>query len=198
MPPHNYTAEDDPYCYPNTEVFRNLLNIKDAQALEKKEYRLTAQAQLELSENQQLAMQAISFDLWKFIHREVFKDVYPWAGEVRTVRLSKGNAPFAYPENIETVAAKTFRELNQENWSAGTTEHFVSRLAHYYAELNAIHPFRDGNGRTQKLLFTEIARRLGYTIDWIKIDYQTHLHAVIASFHGDMHPLEAAILKAIT
>jgi len=199
MSPHNYRIEDDPYCYSGTKVFRNFLNIKNPKTLEKQEYRLAAQAQLELLEDTTFRSGVISFGLWKYIHKEIFKDIYPWAGEVRTVRLSKENATFAYPENIEKEAMKVFQALGQENnWQDKPTEYFINKLAHYYAELNAIHPFRDGNGRTQKLLFSEIAHRANHPIDWTKIDYKTHLEAVIASFYGDTRPLEAAIAKAIT
>jgi cell filamentation protein len=87
------------------------------------------------------------------IHFHIFQDIYCWAGELRTVDISKGSTRFANISRIEPEADKLFRLLEQENHLIGLPrEQFLTRLAHYYGELNVIHPFRDGNGRAQRLL----------------------------------------------
>jgi cell filamentation protein, protein adenylyltransferase len=176
-----WNAESDPYRYPGSPVLKNLPNIRNAAALEAFEQRATA---LRLDEMiVAIANMPIDFATWQMIHRILFQDVYGWAGQLRMVQLAKGDTVFAMPERIEGEGKRIFDMLAIENLTALNRNQFASRLAYYFGELNVLHPFREGNGRTQKLLFDEIARRAGYTIDWSKMDVDALLEAVIAAFH---------------
>lgn len=149
---------DDPYLYPGTEVLRNRLGIRDADELERVEAELVLVRTVELRSH----VEEPPFDLarMKAIHLHLFGDVYAWAGELRTVRLAKQRIPFAHPQFIEQHADVVFGELATEGYLVGIGRQgdFVERLAHHLAEVNALHPFREGNGRTQRQLFRDLGR----------------------------------------
>jgi hypothetical protein len=92
-------------------------------------------------------------DHYRRIHHHLFQDVYSWAGEYRTVRTSKGGNPFCYPEHLSTQMDSLFRSTNFGVRFRGLNpQAFTENLAAFLAELNAIHPFREGNGRAQLAL----------------------------------------------
>jgi fido (protein-threonine AMPylation protein) len=106
----------------------------------------------------------LSYSHFRAIHRHLFQDVYAWAGKVRTVRISKGESTFCYPEHIDQEMAKLFKALRQTGHLRGTSpQDFAKQAAHFLAELNAIHPFREGNGRTQLTFLTLLADRAGHS-----------------------------------
>jgi cell filamentation protein len=141
-----------------------------------------------------------SFDLPHLcaIHRYLFQDVFPWAGELRHVGLSKtGGAAFAAPMHIASALAATFTALRQENLLHGLDRPtFCRRAAFYLGEINAVHPFREGNGRTQREFIRQLAANAGYTLSWAGVSPADNLAASIASHtRGDNSGL-AAILQA--
>ena len=105
---------------------------------------------------------------------------------------------FALPQHIEPYLAGVLAELARENYLRDLDrERFVDRLAHYLAEINAAHPFREGNGRTQRAFISQLARDASYALDWSRTDAERNIAASIASMHGDNNPLRA-ILGDIT
>lgn len=131
-----------------------------------------------------------SLSALKNIHFYLFQDVYEWAGELRTVDISKGATRFATWSRIEPEAQKLFRELEQEGFLKGLSDsEFVARLAHSFWELNVIHPFREGNGRAQRVLFERIAINAGFELRWQPIDPALWIPANIAAYHGQLEPL---------
>lgn len=182
-----WNTESDPYQYPDSPILKNLPDIRDADSLEVFEQRATA---LRLDEMiAAIADGPIQLEAWQTIHRILFQDVYDWAGQIRTVQLAKGNTVFALPEHIEAEAKRIFDKFGRENFATLSRDVLISKLAYYFGELNVLHPFREGNGRTQKLLFDEIVRRYGYSIDWAKMGVDTLLKAVIAAFHKQDYKL---------
>src|SRR5262249_25276152 len=111
-----------------------------------------------------------------------------------------GGNVFAHPQCIESEARRLFGQLDDENLLQGLSlETFTPRLAYYFAETNVLHPFREGNGRTQKLLFNEIARRAGPTIDWGGSVPDRLLQAIIEAFHQQHYSLlERLFRRALT
>jgi cell filamentation protein len=121
-------------------------------------------------------------------HREIFGEAYPWAGEVRVVAIAKSDS--AYPQHIEAYAAKVFKALAGERCLRGLArEEFVDRLTYYFAEVNAIHPFREGNGRTHRAFFGQLSREAGWPVDWSDLDADANTAASMASLRGDNRPL---------
>ncbi len=177
-----FSDTSDPYQYPDSSVLRNIPAIKDVGALEKFEQRATTIRADEVEPH--IAPLPINLAMWQEIHRILFQDVYEWAGKLRSVQLAKGDTVFAHPPYIEAEAKRIFGELAADNLADANQTVFISRMAYYFGELNTLHPFREGNGRTQKMLFDEIARRSGYVIHWSIISTDDLLEAVIAAFQN--------------
>ncbi|OGS98644.1 MAG: hypothetical protein A3H99_12830 [Gallionellales bacterium RIFCSPLOWO2_02_FULL_59_110] len=178
----------DSYVYPDTGVLRNKADIRDQAALDAFEADATAVRMLELLDN---PIQGV-FDLKHLcaIHRYLFQDVYDWAGEIRTVDISRGDSRFANFGLIEGYLDQQLRGLAAENFLRGTEpDRFVAQLAHYMGEINAAHPFREGNGRVQRLFCAQLADQAGYFIDFGTVDQTRMYEAMIASFSGNEKPL---------
>jgi cell filamentation protein len=132
------------------------------------------------------------------IHRHLFQDVYDWAGEARTVRISKDNSMFCYPENIESEARKLFAKLKTDKFLQGlSSRDFAKQAAHLLAELNAIHAFREGNGRAQLSFFLLLAERANHSLDFDNFDPDAFLEAMIASFGGNETSLASFIERLV-
>lgn len=186
----------DSYVYLDTGVLRNKADIRDQAALDAFEADATAVRMLELIDN---PIQGV-FDLKHLcaIHRYLFQDVYDWAGEIRTVDISRGESRFANFGLIEGYLDQQLRGLSTENFFRGMEpERFVARLAHCMGEINAAHPFREGNGRVQRLFCAQLADQAGYFIDFETVDQTRMYEAMIASFSGNEKPL-ADMLAEIT
>jgi cell filamentation protein len=184
-----YAAIADPYCYPGTTVLKNIPGLRDADALEQFEAISTAQRGEE-----PLPPGRLSVGHFRAIHRHLFQDVYRWAGRFRSVRISRGDSMFCYPENIELESARLFRKLKERDFLRGREQgQFAAECAHVLAELNAIHAFRDGNGRVQLAFVALLAARAGHPLNLAKLNPQEFLNAMIASFSGNERPLSAQI-----
>jgi len=185
----------DAYVDVETGVLKNLLGIRDQALLEASEADLVSIRSLELA----ISPISGSFDLehLRKIHWHLFRDVYAWAGELRTVDISKGDNRFAHHAFLESAARPIFERLSAENYLAGLdADAFCARTAYYLGELNALHPFREGNGRTQREFVQLLARRQGYCFVWKMASREEMLKASIASFRGDLAGLRG-ILGAI-
>jgi cell filamentation protein len=185
------SAEPDPYVDATTGLLRNRLGIDDPDRLHDVEAGLT------LAATQDLGTRLLpgTYDLphLQAFHREIFGDLYPWAGENRTVAIAKTDM-FCLPHYIEPYGAEVFDQLAKERCLRGLSrDRFVDRLAHFYAEVNAIHPFREGNGRTQRAFFHQLAREAGWPIDWSGLETEQNTSASIASLRGDTAPLRAML-----
>jgi cell filamentation protein len=132
------------------------------------------------------------------IHHHLFRDVYDWAVQPRTVRIARGGNPFRFPENIQNQATSLFEELRQADYLRGLqTQEFSHKAAHFLAELKAIHVFREGNGRSQLSFFALLAHNAGHTLNLNRLDPEEMLAAIIASFDGDEEKLVAVVRELI-
>lgn len=129
----------------------------------------------------------------------IFLDVYDWAEEPRTIRTGKGDNWFCYPEYIEREAERLFDELSARGHLAdtGSKDAFAKEAAWFLAELNAIHPFREGNGRIQLVFLTMLTRNAGHRLDERKLRPKLFLDAMIASFGGDTLSFTAEIRRIL-
>lgn len=178
---------DDPYVYPGTDVLRNMRGIRDGYELEKFETRLTYLRGLQIASDPLVGKYDLSH--LRGFHRYLFAGLYEWAGELRTVVLAKTDL-FCLPEHIESYGAEIFGELAEEDRLRGLDrEPFIGRLAHYLGDVNALHPFRDGNGRAQRAFFAQLAADAGYRLDWQLVDPQDNINASVAAMQGDEAPM---------
>ena len=188
-----YDAFDDPYCYKGTETLKNKLRLRDAATLESFELEMTTLRAKE-------PLPAGKFDPahYRRVHRHLFQDVYSWAGKYRTVWTSKGGNSFCYPANIASSMDKVFALLARSGaLTTDRREQFTSGIAGFLGELNAIHPFREENGRSQLSFIALIGARTGFHFDFARIERDWFLPAMIASFAGHLEPLTRELSKLL-
>ena len=189
----------DPYVYPGTNVLKNLRDIRDQDELSQVEAIATTRRTIELENVRKLG----KFDTkhLQAIHRHIFQDIFAWAGEFRTVNISRsGQFPFAFHEQILPCLATLTAKLAQERHLAGLAiAHFARRAAYYLGELNAIHPFREGNGRTQREFIRQLAQHNQFDIDWTLTSRDAMTDASILSFQrGDNSGFERILAGCVS
>jgi cell filamentation protein len=177
----------DPYADPVTGVLRNKLGLSTAAELGAAEREVTHAALILLRETPVRP----AYDLAHLceVHRRIFGDIYDWAGQVRTVAIAKGSM-FCLPQYIQPSAAEIFRQLRTEDFLRGLGRStFIDRLTYYLGEINAVHPFREGNGRTQRALFEQLADDAGFPLSWQRLDADRNIAASAAIMRGDPEPM---------
>lgn len=170
-------------CYPGTTVLINKFDIRDEGKLNEVESVLSSARNAEWL----IAPKADAFDFdhYKAIHRFLFSDLYDWAGEVRTVNISKKGTQFCPAEDIEHQAERIFKRLRERNYFKGLShDEFVDEIVDFYCATNALHPFREGNGRTQRAFLTQLVRSAGYDINFADMDADLLMIATIQSAQG--------------
>ena len=174
-----YDAFDDPYCYPETQVLRNRADLHDPEDLEAFELEMTS-----LRADEPLPGGDFDATHYSAVHHHIFQDVYDWAGQYRTVRTAKDGNAFCYPEHIESMMNRLFESMS-EILSSESQSQFLDRVTDFLAELNAIHPFREGNGRAQLTFIDMIACESGFPFDFRRIERESFMPAMIESFAGN-------------
>ena len=170
-------------CYPGTTVLINKFDIRDEEKLNEVESVLVSVRYAEWLN----APKADTFDFahYKAIHHFLFSDLYDWAGQVRTVNISKKGTIFTPAENIERQAELIFKRLQDCNYFKGLLhDEFVKEIVDFYCVTNALHPFREGNGRTQRVFLTQLIRNAGYGINFADMDTDLLMIATIQSAQG--------------
>lgn len=180
-----YTAEPDPACYPGSTVLINLLDIRDQALLEEAElafFMTRAEEPLPAGE--------LDVQHYLRLHHHLFQDVYAWAGRIRSIRIGKGGNWFCYPEYIAAEMRRVFTELGDvDALQHMASVEFARRTGHFLADLNAIHPFREGNGRTQLSFLAMLAEHGGFSFDADVLQKERVIGAMIESFSGNEEPL---------
>ena len=186
----------DPYLDLQSGVLRNRLGITDAGELARAEAELTSYRLIELRASPLPGR----YDLphLQAFHRHIFGDVYDWAGELRTVTLGKGGALFCLPQHLVATADDVFTRLARDRHLRGRDRTaFVDGLAALLAEVNTLHPFREGNGRTQRAFLAQLARDAGYRIRWAELDPEANTAASAAARAGDTSLLRAMLERLV-
>lgn len=181
------------YIYENG-IFKNKLGINGAEMLAKAERELTALRMDLLRETP--VDGAFDYNHFKEIHRLIFDELYDWAGKERTIDLSRNGALFSRVGFIERSSEKLFEELRAEQYLRDLSkEDFACRAAYYWGEINIIHSFCRGNGRTQREFLRELALKAGYKLDFSTVSPKSLLTATTKSSLGDNKALEEVIRK---
>ena len=185
----------DPYLYPGLKVMRNRLGIRQAQRLEQAAWELTA-------------LRAATIELGPLvrglphlcaIHRQLYQDVFDWAGQLREVDIYQGDTRFCHFAYIEKEGNALLQDLEEESYLVGRAlDKFIERLAHYYCEINVLHPFRLGNGMAQRIFFEQLAIHAGYTLDWRDIAVDAWNQANQSGAMGDLSPLRTIFRKVVS
>ena len=170
-------------CYEGTSCLINKFGIADENKLSEIEANITLVKSAQLEENPING----SFDTnhYKNIHRYLFEDLYDWAGKFRTITISKKGTSFADTNEIESLCNNCFKRLKEYNYFQNMNfENFIENIVDLYCTLNIIHPFREGNGRTQRIFISQLIRYNGYDINFSDIDSDYLMIATIQSAQG--------------
>ncbi|MDR0991779.1 MAG: Fic family protein [Ruminococcus sp.] len=156
---------DKQYCYPHSNVLKNKYNITDYDTLSDIERRITS---INIAEMDNCPVRG-SFDFkhLKNIHKAIFGDLFDWAGKIRTINITKSSV-FTLSHVIEPYAENMiFSKLRKDRFLTAVDPHELSqKLTYYFSELNVLHPFREGNGRTQRIFIEYLAKVAGYSVDF--------------------------------
>ena len=186
---------DNYYCYPHSNCLRNKFNITDEEELKDMERQITSVRAAQILKDPIKGL--FDENHLKAIHKHLFQDLYSWAGEFRKVNISKGN-PFCLFQYIPEQLNKLFKELKNEAYLSLLNENdLAARLAYYLGELNAIHPFREGNGRTQRIFIMELALKNGYILDLSHVEKKDMIRASVQSFALNYGPMKDIIKKSL-
>ena len=170
-------------CYPGTTVLVNKFGLHTQKELNAVESVLVTAKTIQWSENPRCA--AFDFEHYKAIHRHLFGELYDWAGQVRMVNLSKKGTQFCPVEEIPRVSAAIFKRLAQNNLLCGLARNdFIAALVDLYQRTNELHPFREGNGRTQRVFLSQLAENAGYDLDFTAVDPDELMIATIYAAQG--------------
>jgi cell filamentation protein len=183
---------NDPYVDASTGLLRNRLRITEPDVLAQAESEISYQALVRIG----VTPVPGDYDLAHFqrFHGEIFGDLYPWAGQIRSVDIAKG-AWFCPARNIGSFAADVFGGLAERDHLRGLDrDKFVHVLAELYGDINALHPFREGNGRAQRAFVGQLARDAGYRVAWERMSGARNDAASASSLaQGDQGPLRAML-----
>jgi cell filamentation protein len=183
-------------CYEGTTCLINKYDIRDEDTLAQLESKITVakSAELEL----EAFKDAFNEDDYRAIHRYLFSDLYDWAGEYRTVDISKKGTAFADNEKIPDLMNRCFARLKKVNYFLDLDfNEFIDEIVDLYCTLNHIHPFREGNGRTERVFITQLVRYNGCDINFSDIDTDQLMMATIQSANGVYDFLKDIFYKSI-
>lgn len=190
-----YTQSSSIYCYENSNVLKNKLNIKDNAILRDLENKITFAGLLEL----QITELQGDFDKKHFLglHKFLFGKLYSFAGEIRKENIYKGETMFCSWQYIDEQLENVFKQkIKLEKNLNENKESVVNYLVFLMTELNIIHPFREGNGRTIREFIRILAKKYGYETNWQDIEKIELLDAMILSVK-DNNALKICLNKII-
>lgn len=199
MNKYYYEYKDDgdiKYCYPGTQILINKFDIRNGLELTKVEREISIVKAAVLTDTI-----TGKFDLnhLKSIHAFLFEDIYDWAGKLRTVDIAKGHI-FCLVQFIEQQFENLYEELKKDNFlkDVDNIEYVSKRISYYLSELNVIHPFREGNGRTQRIFCQQLCKNTGkFYLDFSMADENEMLEASATSFECDYTLMDILIRKCI-
>ena len=181
-------GQDEMGRYPGTRCIVNYFGIKDRPQLKALDKRISSYRTAELLAHP-LSM-PVGFDYLKALHAQLFGDIFPSAGMIRRSTMQK-HTEFCLPEYIESSAKVHFDKLRDEKYLCGISDidEYINALAYYMGEMEALHPFMDGNGRSSRLFFHMLSLNAGYEIGWGSADPDHFLEANVAALDGDYQAL---------
>ncbi|MGG4734855.1 putative adenosine monophosphate-protein transferase Fic [Leclercia adecarboxylata] len=190
-----YGNDRDPYLYPELNVMRNRLGIRQAERLAQAAYEFTALRAATLS----LGPLLRGLPHLCAIHQHLYQDIFDWAGDIREMDIYQGDTRFCHFAYIEKEGNALMQDLEEEGYLVGLEKaDFINRLSHYYCEINVLHPFRIGNGIVQRIFFEQLAIHAGYQLDWRGIDPEAWAQANQSGAMGDLSALNKIFSKVVS
>ena len=166
----------DPYSWPGTNCLKNKLGLVDVDQLAIVEARIVSIRDVEVARD--TIPGQYNLEHLRSFHRALFRDIYDWAGETRTVDIAKGDSTFSHWRYIDDQASAVLSGLSHDGYLIGFNHGaFVRALARYYGELNALHPFREGNGRALRSFLRQLGAGAGFHLDWSELSSSDNIRA---------------------
>lgn len=186
---YDYSYEgNELYCYRGTDTLINKLDIRDEKELFEVERELVSLRTLELELNP--VRGNLDFEHLKKIHEYLFQDLYEWAGEIRTVNIAKNNL-FCLTQYIDSYANDIFSRIQRNNYLADlNTSQKLSELIEIFGDINALHCFREGNGRSQREFIESLAKVNGIDLNLSLVEKNEMIIASYESMNGNNDKLE--------
>lgn len=191
-----YATSGSIYCYRDTNVLKNRFGLRDGKKLKELEADLSAIRQNDLLSNP-IRGRFTANHLCR-VHKYLLGDLYSFAGHFRREDIMKGNTRFLNHRDIKAKLTKLLNELAAENYLLGLAfDALIERSAYYFAELNYIHPFREGNGRTTREFMRQLYDLNGYEVDWAAVPTEDLLAAMESSVFNTAE-LERVLQKCLS
>lgn len=183
-------------CYPDTTVLINRFGLRTQGELDAVEAALVTAKATQWEDMPQCS--TFDFEHYRVIHKYLFGELYDWAGEARTINISKKGTQFCPADEIPRVSKAIFRRLAERHFFRELPkERFVEELVDFYQRTNELHPFREGNGRTQRVFLTQLAWQAGYKLDFACVDRDELMIATIYAVQGVEEPLKKLFARIV-
>lgn len=183
-------------CYPDTSVLINKLGIKNQELLNLAETRIVTAMNIKAEKT--VIFENVDFEFYKNLHKQLFGDLYEWAGTVRNINISKKGTVFCNADDLEKTGELKFQRLAELNYLKKLNKStFLDELSELYHDLNMLHPFREGNGRTLRLFITLLVRNAGYNLNFSECDSDLLMIATIKAAQGDLNLLRKVFAELI-
>ncbi len=180
--PYKIEAIDND-CYEGTTCLINKMDIKDGAVLNKVEEDIVFAKTTELVTKP--IVNDFDFEYYKAIHKYLFEELYDWAGTIRKINISKKGTNFVDYKDVESVSQKIFEDLKSKNYFKDfDKDTFIDSMTDFYTTTNLLHPFREGNGRTQRVFISQLIEYCGYDFSFADIDSDDLMIATIQSANG--------------
>lgn len=191
---NNDERDEALYRYPGSSVLRNKFDIRDGATLARQE-------RLHVAQRIREGLPGGNFDLKHLcaIHRHLFQDVYEWAGKPRQTIISKGESKFLHPDLVTPGMADLHKRLSAQNYLRDLrADKFSTQAAEYVGDINRLHPFREGNGRTQFQYLKLLGAQAGHDVDLSKFERASWIQASIEANQFRTEGMAACISAALT
>ena len=183
-------------CYPGTTVLVNKLNIRSQEKLDTAEKQITLLRAVQAEQN--MIFNKPDPDFYLSIHKFLFEDIYEWAGTFRNINITKKGTVFCKADQIRETCILKFQRLENHNYFTDlNTADFINETAEFYNEMNLLHPFREGNGRTLRIFITLLVRNSGRNVYFSDVDPDILMIATIHAAHGDTSMLKNVFAEII-
>lgn len=183
-------------CYPGTTVLVNRFGLQTQGELDAVEAALVTAKATQWENNPQC--DTFDFAHYCAVHKYLFDDLYDWAGIPRTIDISKKGTKFCPVAELPRVSKAIFNRLAERRFLQGLSrEKFIAEIVDFYERTNELHPFREGNGRTQRTFLAQLTENAGHRLDFTAIDPDELMIATILSSQGIEAPLLEVFEKIV-
>ncbi|KXU01369.1 cell filamentation protein [Streptococcus constellatus] len=192
---YEYIDPNHQYTYPNSTVLINKQHITNSEEAYRNEHLLVTRR---LTDLRLKAIEVNSISDILDIHNYLFQDVYTWAGQYRKVNISKSGNPFMPIQSFDTAETYINHLIYTYHQTANSKDKIIEQLAKILDNLNYFHPFREGNGRTQREVIRSLALSKGYSAQ-IRVEQDDEVYNLYmdGTVYGNIDKLKKLFSKIL-